>query len=150
VPPAVRGSNALLTLDVAGEEHLALVKDIQRDPVLQIIEHIDLLTVRRGEKVTVDIPVVLVGEVAPGVATNQEEMTVSLEAEATHLPKHIEVDVAGRKAGDHVYAKDLPVPAGALLLADPEMLIVNFSVPEDQDLGEEPTAAVTEEAPAAE
>ncbi|MFI5084475.1 MAG: 50S ribosomal protein L25/general stress protein Ctc [Actinomycetales bacterium] len=147
---AVRGSNALLTLDVAGEEHLALVKDIQRDPVLQIIEHIDLLTVRRGEKVTVDIPVVLVGEVAPGVATNQEEMTVSLEAEATHLPKHIEVDVAGRKAGDHVYAKDLPVPAGALLLADPEMLIVNFSVPEDQDLGEEPTAAVTEEAPAAE
>jgi len=126
---AVRGANALLTVDVAGTEHLALVKDIQRDPVLQIIEHIDLLTVKQGEKVIVDIPVVLIGEPASGVNANQEEMTISLSADATHLPKHVEVDLAGRAAGQHIHASDLVLPANVELLADPTLLIVHLQEP---------------------
>lgn len=141
---AARNSNALLTLDIHGEEHLALIKDIQRDPLLQIIEHLDLLTVRRGEKVVVDVPVILHGEVAPGAVSNQEEVTVSIEAEATHIPEHIVFSIEGRKVGAHVHASDLELPKGSTLLTDPEMLIVNISEPTVQDLGAE-----AEEAPAA-
>lgn len=151
---AARSANALLTLDIQGEEHLALIKDVQRDPVLQIIEHIDLLTVRRGEKVTVDIPVVLMGEVAPGAVANQEANTVSVEAEATHLPSSLEVNIEGRAVGEHLHASDLVLPKGVSLLTDAETLIVNVSAPEEQDLGEEPetesSGAAAEEAPAAE
>jgi len=124
---AVRVSNALLSLDVNGEEHLALVKDIQRDPIKQIIEHIDLLTVQKGEKVTVDVAVHVTGEPASGVVVNQEATTVSLEAEATHLPTAVEVSIEGREAGAHVHASDLELPKGSSLLSDPETLIVNLS-----------------------
>ncbi|WP_285250356.1 50S ribosomal protein L25/general stress protein Ctc [Pseudarthrobacter sp. fls2-241-R2A-168] len=124
---AVRTANALLSLDINGEGHLALVKDVQRDPIKQIIEHIDLLTVRQGEKVTVDIPVHVVGEVAPGNAYNQELTVISLEAEATHLPTAVEVDIEGRTAGQHIHASDLVLPKGAVLLADADALVVNIS-----------------------
>jgi large subunit ribosomal protein L25 len=124
---AVRVANALLSLDVNGEDHLALVKDIQRDPIKQIIEHIDLLTVRKGEKVTVDIPVHVVGELAPGNVYNQELTVISLEAEATHLPSAIEVDIEGRTAGQHIHASDLVLPKGSILLADADALVVNIS-----------------------
>ncbi|MDQ0634846.1 large subunit ribosomal protein L25 [Arthrobacter pascens] len=124
---AVRVANALLSLDVNGEDHLALVKDIQRDPIKQIIEHIDLLTVRKGEKVTVDIPVHVVGELAPGNVYNQELTVISLEAEATHLPTAIEVDIEGRTAGQHIHASDLVLPKGSILLADADALVVNIS-----------------------
>ncbi|MGG5172010.1 50S ribosomal protein L25/general stress protein Ctc [Pseudarthrobacter sp. J1738] len=130
---AVRAANALLHLDINGEKHLALVKDVQRDPIKQIIEHIDLLTVKLGEKVTVDVPVHVTGEVAPGAVANQEAMTISLEAEATHLPTAIEVDIEGRKAGEHVYASDLVLPKGSELLADAETLIVNVSEEVDNE-----------------
>ena len=121
---AVRTANALLTLDINGEQHLALVKDIQRNPIKQIIEHLDLLTVRTGEKVTVDVPVHLTGELAPGNVYNQEMTTVSLEAEATHLPTAIEVSIEGRTAGEHIHASDLVLPKGSVLLADAEALVV--------------------------
>jgi large subunit ribosomal protein L25 len=134
---AVRSANALLSLDVNGEGHLALVKDVQRDPIKQIIEHIDLLTVRQGEKVTVDVPVHIVGELAPGNAYNQELTVISLEAEATHLPTAIEVDIEGRSAGQHIHASDLVLPKGSVLLADADALVVNIS---------EATEAATEEA----
>ena len=124
---AVRTANALLSLDIKGEGHLALVKDVQRDPIKQIIEHIDLLTVRQGEKVTVDIPVHVVGEVAPGNVFNQELTVISLEAEATHLPTAVEVDIEGRTAGQHIHASDLVLPKGAVLLADADALVVNIS-----------------------
>jgi large subunit ribosomal protein L25 len=124
---AVRTANALLSLDINGEGHLALVKDIQRDPIRQIIEHIDLLTVRQGEKVTVDVPVHLVGELAPGNAYNQEMTVISLEAEATHLPTGIEVDIEGRSAGQHIHASDLVLPKGSVLLADADALVVHIS-----------------------
>jgi len=140
---AVRVSNALLSLDINGEEHLALVKDIQRDPIKQIIEHMDLQTVRQGEKVTVDVAVHVTGEAAVGAVANQEATTVSLEAEATHVPTSVEVSIEGRAAGEHVHASDIVLPTGSTLLADPETLIVNIS--------EEAQAAEEEaEAPAAE
>jgi len=124
---AVRVANALLALDINGEEHLALVKDVQRDPIKQIIEHIDLLTVRTGEKVTVEIPVHVTGEVAPGNVHNQELTTISLEAEATNLPTAVEVSIEGRSAGEHIHASDLVLPKGAVLLADADALVVNIS-----------------------
>ena len=150
---AVRTPNALLSLDVNGEGHLALVKDIQRDAVKQIIEHIDLLTVRQGEKVTVDVPVHVEGETAPGTVHNLELTVVSLEAEATHLPTAIEVNVEGRAAGEHVHASDLVLPKGTTLLTDAEALVVNIS--EAVEIAEEaeteaPAEAEAEEAPAAE
>jgi len=146
---AVRVANALLSLDINGEEHLALVKDIQRDPIKQIIEHIDLLTVRSGEKVTVDVPVHLTGEVAPGNTYNQELTVISLEAEATHLPTAIEVDIEGRSAGEHIHASDLVLPKGAVLLADADALVVNISEAVAAE-AEEEAAGEAVAAPAAE
>ena len=148
---AVRTANALLSLDINGEGHLALVKDIQRDPVKQIIEHIDLLTVRQGEKVTVDVPVHVEGETAPGTVHNLELTVVSLEAEATHLPTAVVVNVEGRAAGEHIHASDLVLPKGSILLTDAESLVVNIS--EAVEIAEEGEAAAegaAEQAPAVE
>lgn len=135
---AVRGSNALLRVVVDGTEHLALVKDMQRDVVRQNIEHIDLLTVTKGEKVHVDVSVHITGEVSPGAVMNQEEPTVLVEADATNLPSHIEVDVEGRDINEHVYARDLVLPAGTALVSEADLLIVHIAAPIVQDLGEEP------------
>ncbi|KRE87992.1 50S ribosomal protein L25/general stress protein Ctc [Arthrobacter sp. Soil764] len=149
---AVRTANALLSLDINGEGHLALVKDVQRDPVKQIIEHIDLLTVRQGEKVTVDVPVHVEGETAPGTVHNLELTVVSLEAEATHLPESVVVSIEGRGAGEHIHASDLVLPKGSALLTDAEALVVNISeataTEEETEAAEAAEAA--EEAPAAE
>lgn len=132
---AVRTANALLSLDINGEGHLALVKDIQRDPIKQIIEHIDLLTVRQGEKVTVDVAVHVAGESAPGTVHNLELTSVSLEAEATHVPTAVEVSIEGRAAGEHIHASDLVLPKGVVLLTDAEALVVNIS--EEVEIAEE-------------
>ena len=145
---AVRTPNALLSLDINGEGHLALVKDVQRDPVKQIIEHIDLLTVRQGEKVTVDVPVHVEGETAPGTVHNLELTVVSLEAEATHLPTAIEVSIEGRAAGEHVHASDLVLPKGTVLLTDAEALVVNIS--EAIEIAEEAETEAAAEGAAAE
>lgn len=126
---AIRGANALLTVTVDGVKHLALVKDVQKDPLLQIVEHIDLLTVKKGEKVTVDVPVVIFGEPAPAVVVNQEEMTISLSADATHVPVKVEVDISGRESGAHIHASDLVLPANAELLTEGTVLIVHFAEP---------------------
>lgn len=139
---AVRVANALLSLDVNGEEHLALVKDIQRDPIKQIIEHIDLLTVRKGEKVTVEISVHLVGELAPGTTHNLELTTISVEADATELPTSIDVSIEGRTAGEHIHASDLPLPKGTVLLTDADALVVNIS---EAHVAEEETAEAAAE-----
>ncbi|KAA9130653.1 50S ribosomal protein L25/general stress protein Ctc [Microbacterium caowuchunii] len=123
----IRRANALLELSIDGKDHLALVKDVQKDPVLQIIEHIDLLVVVKGEKVQVEIPVVLVGESAVGTSVNQDANVVLLEVEATNIPQHVEVDIDGLQDGTHVTAADLKLPAGAALAVDPETLIVAIS-----------------------
>ncbi|MEN2740126.1 50S ribosomal protein L25/general stress protein Ctc [Microbacterium sp. X-17] len=125
----IRRANAVLELDIAGKGQLALVKDVQKDPVHQIIEHIDLLIVRRGEKVHVDVPVVVVGTSAAGTIVNLDATSVALEVEATHIPESIEVDVEGLEDGAHITAADLTLPRGAALTADPETLVVAISVP---------------------
>lgn len=140
----VRTVNALLEIDLQGESHLTLVKDVQRNPVTQLIEHIDLQGVRRGEKVTVDVLVHVVGEQAdPNAYVNLDQNSISVEADATAIPESFEADITGREIGDHLYVSDLALPAGVTLVTDAETLLVNISEPTVQDLGEEPE---TEEA----
>ncbi|SKB47434.1 LSU ribosomal protein L25P [Arthrobacter sp. 31Cvi3.1E] len=140
---AVRVSNALLAIDVDGEQHLTLVKDIQRDPVKQIIEHVDLQTVKAGEKVTVDIAIHVSGEVAPGAVASLEATTVSLEAEATHVPTAVEVNIEGRKAGENIHASDLKLPKGSTLLTEGDTLVVR--VAEEASTEEEETTEAAAE-----
>ncbi|MFS0867010.1 50S ribosomal protein L25/general stress protein Ctc [Microbacterium sp. 179-B 1A2 NHS] len=146
----IRRANALLELDVDGTQHLTLVKDVQRDPVRQVIEHIDLLVVRKGEKVQVDVPVTVVGESFAGTIVNQENTTVLLEVEATHIPQHVEVDVEGLEEGAHITAGDLTLPQGASLVVDAETLIVAITVPAaptaDDEAADAASAAAGEEA----
>ena len=108
----IRRANAVLELDVDGKQQLTLVKDVQKDPVHQIIEHIDLLVVKKGEKIQVDVPVSIIGESAPGTIAAQDANTVLLEVEATHIPERIEFDVEGLEEGTHITAADLTLPAG--------------------------------------
>jgi large subunit ribosomal protein L25 len=121
------GANALLSLDVDGTEQLALTKDIQVDPIRRVIEHLDFVAVRRGEKVTVDVPIHVVGEAGPDTLVVNENTVVSVEAEATHIPEFFEVSVEGAAAGTMIPAKDLDLPSGTTLLADEELLIVNVT-----------------------
>jgi large subunit ribosomal protein L25 len=141
---AVRHSNALLVLDVEGEEHMALVKDIQRHALKQTVDHLDLLTVRKGEKVTVDVSVHVEGEVAPGAVLDLEQFTVSVEAEATHLPESVTLNVEGREAGDNILASELALPQGTSLLIDADTVIATVYVPAAADLGEEGEAGSAE------
>lgn len=136
----IRRANAVLELDVAGKQQLTLVKDVQKDPVHQIIEHIDLLVVKKGEKIQVDVPVVVLGEPFAGTIANLENTTVLLEVEATHIPQHIEVDVEGLEDGTHITAADLKLPQGSSLVVDPETLIVAVSVPTSALAAEEEIA----------
>ena len=121
------GANALLTITVEGKEQLALPKQIQRDPIKGFLEHLDLIIVRRGEKVTVDIPVHLIGEPDPDALIVTETSVISVEAEATHIPEFVEVSIEGLTVGAQILAKDLSVPAGSRVLADDDMLIVNVT-----------------------
>ncbi|MGY2085169.1 50S ribosomal protein L25/general stress protein Ctc [Blastococcus sp. SYSU DS0539] len=120
------GTNVLLTVVLDGQEQLALTKAVQRDPLTRVHEHVDLLLVRRGEKTTVDVPIIIVGEPAPDSIPNHQLNTVSIEADATRLPESIEVDVTGRAAGQNIAAGDLVLPAGSTLITDPEALVVGF------------------------
>jgi large subunit ribosomal protein L25 len=121
------GANALLTLTVDGKEQLALPKQIQRDPIKGFLEHLDLLIVKKGEKVTVEIPVHVEGEAAPDALVVTEHPTVTVEAEATHIPEYIVVSVEGLEAGSQVFVKDLEVPKGSTILADDEALVINVT-----------------------
>lgn len=147
-----RGVNAVLDLDIAGESQLALTKSVVVHPVRNYIEHADLLVVRRGEKVTVDVPIEVVGEAAPGTLVTVELDTLSVEAEALHIPESIEVSVEGVVAGTPILAGDITLPEGSTLEGDPEQLIVNVVVaPTETQLEEEGTdEGEAAEAPAAE
>jgi large subunit ribosomal protein L25 len=134
---ALKHSNTLLTLDVEGTTHLALPKDVQRNPVRGSIEHVDLLLVRRGERVTVDIPVHVTGAPASGTIVNTDYTTLSVEVEATAIPQQLVVDIEGAEDGTHITAADVVLPAGATLVTDPEALVVTISTPGEADLGAE-------------
>ncbi|HSE70928.1 MAG TPA: 50S ribosomal protein L25/general stress protein Ctc [Nocardioidaceae bacterium] len=121
------GANALLSIELEGKSQLALPKQVQRDPIKGFLEHVDLLVVKKGEKVTVDVPVHVVGEAAPETLVVTDHTVISLEAEATHLPEFIEVSVEGAEPGTQVLAKDLDLPKGSSLHTDEEALIVNVT-----------------------
>jgi len=144
----LRKANQVLDLDILGKSQLALVKDVQKDPVRQIIEHLDLIVVRKGEKVTIDVPVHVQGETVPGTTAAQDANTISLEAEATNIPERIVVDVEGLEAGTQILAKDLELPEGSSLISDPDTLVINVTADVEQDLGAELDAAPADAAPA--
>jgi large subunit ribosomal protein L25 len=121
------GSNALLELDIDGTSQLALTKQVQVDPIRRTLEHIDFVAVRRGEKVTVDVRIHVVGEAEAETLVVTENTTVSVEAEATHIPENIEVSIEGAEIGTRILASDLRLPSGSELLSDPELLIVNVT-----------------------
>ena len=146
----IRRANAIIDLDIAGKHQLALVKDVQKDPVRQIIEHLDLIIVKAGEKVQVDVAVHVVGEPAPGLEADQDAKALLIETLATSIPERLEANVEGLEAGAQILAKDVVLPAGCTLITEPDVLVVAISVPVEQDLGEEPEAAAEETAPAAE
>ena len=148
------GANALLELDIDGSSQLALTKQVQVDPIRRVLEHIDFVAVRRGEKVTVDVPVHLVGEAARETLVVTEHATVQIEAEATHIPETIEVDIDGAEVGTQIHASDLELPSGSTLLTDPEALIVNVTAQISQEALDaeleeaEAEAGIEHEAPA--
>jgi len=123
----VRKANQVLEIQLDKGQELALIKDVQRDPVRQVIEHVDLLVVKKGEKVHVDVPVVVEGEAAPGTRVLQDAGHVSVEVEATHIPERFVVSVEGLEAGTHITAAQIELPKGAVLLSDPELLVVGIS-----------------------
>ena len=144
---ALKTPNALISLQgLAGKPVLALPKAVQRNPIRGNIEHVDLIEVRSGEKVTVEIPVRVSGDVFPGGILDQQLVQVSVEAEATHLPTGVDVDVEGMEIGTAVHASDIALPAGTTLVTDPEALVLHVIGAQAVDLGEEPGAAEGEAA----
>lgn len=124
---ALKHRNAVLTLDVEGTEHLAFAKFVQRDAIKGTIEHVDFVTVRRGEKIQVDVAVVTHGESMGGTVVTVEHNTIAVLADAMNLPESVDVDVEGFEAGHQVFAKDLTLPKGVELVTDPEAIVVNVT-----------------------
>jgi len=147
---ALKHPNALLTIAIDGDEQLAIAKDVQRDPIKPVIVHVDLLTVKKGEKITVDVPVHLEGESAPGTIHVLENASLQILAEATHLPEVLTLSIEGMEEGDKKVAADVELPKGSELAGDPELLVVHVTVPRTAAEEEPAAEAADEEAPAAE
>jgi len=149
---ALKTPNVLIEVaGLSGRPQLTLPKAVQRDPIRGAIEHVDLIMVRRGEKVTVEVPVQVTGEVEPGGLLDQQMVRLAVEAEATQIPQAIEVDVEGMEIGAAVHAGDLTLPQGVTLAAEPDSLVLHvLAAPTaeqiEDELGETPAA---EELPAA-
>jgi large subunit ribosomal protein L25 len=135
------GANAVLELEFDGDSQLALAREVQVDPIRRVLEHVDFVAVRRGERVTVEVPVHLVGEAGPDTLVVTENATIQIEAEATHIPEGIEVDIDGAPVGTQIHASDLRLPEGSTLLLDPETLVVNIT---QQQTAEEVEAELAE------
>ncbi|MDH6198909.1 large subunit ribosomal protein L25 [Mycobacterium frederiksbergense] len=146
------GTNAVLTLDIDGTEQLALTKALDIHPIRRNIQHADLLVVRRGEKVTVEVTVVLEGDAASGTLVTQDVNAIEIEAEALSIPEHLTVSVEGLEAGTQVLAGEIELPAGVSLVSDPEVLVVNVvEAPTAEEMEAEGGAApAAAEEPAAE
>ncbi|CAN2174559.1 50S ribosomal protein L25/general stress protein Ctc [Candidatus Nanopelagicaceae bacterium] len=138
---ALKESNVLLNIDIDGKTELTLPKSVVRHPLKQILEHIDLVLVRRGEKVVVSVPVHTEGKHDPDGILEHVNHTIEVEAEATSIPKFLTLDIEGMAAATSKYASDVVLPAGTTLACDPKTIIVHLS--------ERSTAAVVEETPVA-
>jgi large subunit ribosomal protein L25 len=155
---ALRTANVLISLDLDGKSELVIPKAVQRDPLKGFIEHVDLLSVKRGEKVTVEIPVTAEGELAPGGNLLEHVLnTLPVEAEATHIPEGVTVSVEGLEAGASILAKDIALPKGTTLAVDEDAVVIQVvaaqaevveETEEEEEAAEE--AAAAEEAPAEE
>ncbi|HEY9251444.1 MAG TPA: 50S ribosomal protein L25/general stress protein Ctc [Nocardioides sp.] len=121
------GANALLELDIDGKVQLAMTKQVQVDDVRRVIEHVDFVAVRAGEKVTVDITVHVVGDAISGTMVVTDANTLTVETEATHVPESIEISVEGLEAGTQILAGAVELPKGTTLVTDPEALVVNIT-----------------------
>ncbi len=124
---ALKHTNALLTLVIDGTEHLALAKDVQRDPIKPFIEHVDLVVIRKGEKVTVEVGVHLEGDAAPETVVTLVQSTLEVEVLATNIPEWVTISVEGLEAGTQIHAGEIALPEGAELLTDAEWLVVNVT-----------------------
>lgn len=146
------GSNAVITLDLEGSDELALTKTIVVHPLKNYIEHVDLLVVKRGEKIVVDIPVVVTGNPGPGGLVNQDVGTLTVEVEALHIPDQFEVSIEGAPIGTQITASQVELPEGAALITDPDSLVVAVNEPQrEEEEGEDATGeAGAESAEAAE
>jgi large subunit ribosomal protein L25 len=143
---ALRTANALLSIDVDGSRQLALPKQVQRDPIKHTIEHVDLVIVRSGEKVTVDVPLNIEGEAAPDTLVVVDHNTVSIETEATHIPTGIVLSIEGLQAGTQFHASDLKLPEGSVLAIDPDTLLVNVTGAQTEEQAEAELAEAEAEA----
>ncbi len=145
---ALKTPNALLRIEgLPGRAGLALPKAVQRNPIKGAIEHVDLIEVRSGEKVTVEIRVRVTGDVFPGGLLDQQMVQIAVEAEATHLPDGIDVDVAGMGIGTSVHARDLALPEGATLQVEPDALVLHvLAAPTAEQIEAELGEAAPEEA----
>ncbi len=130
---ALKQANALLTITLGDDEHLALAKDVQRDPIKPIIEHVDLVIVRKGEKVSVEIAVHVEGESAPETVVTTDLHTLELEVEATDIPESVVISVEGLEAGTQILAGQVALPKGATLVTDPETLVINVTAMVSQE-----------------
>jgi len=133
---ALKTPNALIRLEGAGRATLALPKAVQRDAIKGDIEHVDLIEVRSGEKVTVEIPVRVSGDVFSGGLLDQQLVQIAVEAEATHLPNGVDVDVEGMEVGTTVHARDIALPPGTTLVTDPDALVLQVKAQQAADLGQ--------------
>ena len=145
---ALKTPNVLIQVDgLSGRSQLTLPKAVQRDPLRGLIEHVDLILVRRGEKVTVEVPVQVTGEVEPGGLLDQQMVRLAVEAEATQIPQAIEVGVEGMEIGAAVHAGDLTLPDGVTLAAEPEALVLHvLAAPTAEQIEAELGEAPAEEA----
>jgi large subunit ribosomal protein L25 len=137
----LRKANAVLELDISGKTQLALVKDVQKDPVLQIIEHLDLIVIRQGEKVQVEVAIHTSGESVVGTIVDIDAKTLNLEVEATHIPENVVIDVEGLEDGTQILAKDVVLPKGAVLISEPDVLVINVHTPQNVEVEETETEA---------
>lgn len=149
-----QGRNAVLTLNISGTPQLALTKTVVSHPIRPYIEHVDLLVIRRGEKVQVDVQVVVTGDAAPNTLIQQDLSTIQVEADVSSIPEQIEVSVEGKEVGTQINAGDVELPRGTTLVTDPEALVVNVvPAPTAEDLEAEidtEGAGVVEDAPESE
>ncbi len=144
------GINAVLSLDINGTEQLALTKAIAMHPIKRTITHADLLVVRRGEKVTVEVSITLEGEAASGTLVTQDATAIEIDAEALSIPETLTVSIEAAEVGTQITAGDVALPEGVTLVSDPEMLVVNIvAAPTAEDLEAEGAGEATGE-PAAE
>jgi len=139
---ALKTPNVLIRLEgLKNGSEMALPKAVQRDAVKGFIEHVDLVLVRRGEKVNVDVPIQLTGEIQSGGVLDQQIVQVTVEAEATNIPQSIEINVEGMEVGASVHASDLTLPRGVTLQVEPETLVLHVLAPQAEELPEGAEAA---------